>query len=118
MLVRLVVGFDPDGLQIPKWREAFQQRGAHEGELTIQEQDVPQLRRRALVARLQVSTEDQLPQLVDVVVRYAKERVIYLSGISEEEPWRRWRAQAWRIEVIEPARSALVEQNPHVSTDN
>ena len=102
MWVRMVVGFDQDGLLIPKWREAFIQFGASEGELTIEEQEVEALRRRSLVARLRVSGKDMLPLLADVVLRYAHERVIHLSGIAQDEPFNRWHAQAWRIEVLSP----------------
>lgn len=106
MWVRLVPGFDRDGLLIPKWRDAFLLRGAPEGELTIGDEEVVQLRRRAQVARLTINGQDVLPPLVDVVVRYARDKMMTLSGISEEEPWNRWRAQAWRMEVMSLERSA------------
>jgi len=100
MWVRMVPGFDPDGLLIPKWRDAFTQRGALEGQLRITEEEITGLRRRALVARLNDGKQDVLPPLVDVVVRYANDRMLTISGISEVEPWNRWCAQAWRMEVI------------------
>lgn len=116
MWVRLIPGFDEDGLVIPKWRDAFIQRGAQEGELTIGDEEVTGLRRRALVARLTVSGKEVYPPLVDVIVRYAKDRTMTLSGISEKEPWNRWHAQAWRMEVIALAPPApdQIEQQPTV----
>lgn len=116
MWVRMVVGFDKDGLLIPKWRDAFMLRGAPEGMLTIGEQEVEKLRRRALVARLTHGGPDIVPPLVDVVVRYARDRTLVLSGISEEEPWNRWMAQAWRMEVLHLMRPPIAEDETAVIT--
>lgn len=99
MWVTMVVGFDRDGLLIPKWRDAFLQRGAHLAELTVEEEEVGKLRRRALVAHLTIQGKDVTPPLMDAVVRYAKERVLHISGIAQDEPFNRWRAQAWRMEI-------------------
>lgn len=100
MWVRMIVGFDKDGLLIPKWRDAFMLRGAFEGEFTVDEEHVEPFRRRALVARLQVAGIDVVPPLVDVTTRYAKNKMMTVSGISEEEPFNRWKAQAWRMEIL------------------
>jgi hypothetical protein len=102
MWVKMIFGFDKDGLLIPKWRDAFQLHGAFVGELSLQDEDVPQLRRRAAVARLTIRGKDVTPPLIDAVLRYAKDQALTVSGIAEHEPWNRWKAQAWRMELTTP----------------
>lgn len=74
--------------------------GAHEGELTIGDIELEQLGRRTLCARLQLNGADVVPPLVDVVIRYAKDRALTLSGISQDLPFNKWHAQAWRMEIV------------------
>ena len=100
MWVKMIVGFDRDGLLIPKWRDAFLAHGAQLAELTVEDEDVELLRRRAVVARLTIQGKEVTPPLVDAVMRYAKERALTISGFTQDEPFNRWRAQAWRMEIV------------------
>lgn len=103
MWVTMVIGFDRDSLLIPKWRNAFLQRGAHLAELTVEEEEV------GSCAVEQWGAPDDPRQGCDAasgrcVVRYAKDRVLHISGIAQYDPFNRWRAQAWRMEIASLSR--------------
>lgn len=61
MWVSVVPGFDPSGLQVTKWRESFQRHGVLVGQWMLGEEEVKELRRRCLVARLLVDGVDVPP---------------------------------------------------------
>jgi hypothetical protein len=101
MWVSVVPGFDPNGLQVTKWRESFQRHGVLVGQWTQGEEEVKELRRRCLVSRLVADGVDVLPPLVDAVVRVSRGTAINVSGISRHNILSEvWTAAAWRMEVI------------------
>lgn len=107
MWVSVVPGFDPSGLQVTKWRESFQRHGVLVGQWMLGEEEVKELRRRCLVARLLDDGVDVLPPLVDAVVRVARGTAINVSGISRHNLLSDvWTAAAWRMEIISLDRPA------------
>ena len=102
MWVSVVLGFDQaDGQLIAKWREAFQRHGELMGWMTSSEEYVQELRRHTQVTRLRnLNGEDVLPRLADSFVRVAGGRKMNASGIAQDEPFNKWHAQAWRMEII------------------
>src|SRR5471030_2115166 len=51
-------------------------------------------------ARIRVENMDILPPLVDALTRFAEGRVMNVSGTAQDEPFNKWRSQAWRMEII------------------
>lgn len=112
MWVSVVLGFDPDGQKVHKWREAFQRHGTLEGWFTHGEEYVKVLGRHTQVARVRADGQDVLPPLADAVVRVAEGRRMNATGIAEvSELSSVWRVQSWRMEIISldrPKDSAIV----------
>ena len=100
MWVSVILGFDPDGQVVERWREAFQRHGELVGELSITDEYVAGLRRHTSVARLRVAGEDIVPPLADSVVRVIRGKVINMSGISSDFTTNKWRSQAWRMQIL------------------
>lgn len=101
MWVNVVLGFDEaDGQLVAKWREAFQRHGALEGEFVQEEEWVADLRRHTSVARVKAQGKDVLPPLYDALCRVARGKVMNVSGIAQREPWLKYHAQAWRMEIL------------------
>jgi len=101
MWVSVVLGFDPDGQKVHKWREAFQRHGTLEGWFTHGEEYVKVLGRHTPVARVRVAGQDVLPPLVDAVVRVAEGRRMNATGISDvSELSSVWRVHSWRMAII------------------
>jgi hypothetical protein len=101
MWVSVVLGFDEsDGQLVAKWREAFQRHGTLMGEFFQEEEWVEDLRRHTSVARIKLYGKDVLPPLLDASTRVARGKTINVSGIAAREPWHKYHAQAWRMEVI------------------
>src|SRR5476649_2643413 len=100
MWVSLVLGFDQDGQLVAKWREAFQRPGELLGEFTYGEEYVKELRRHTMVSRLRVDGQDVLPPLADSMVRVVLGKNINASGIANDGMSGKWRAQAWRMEIV------------------
>ena len=67
MWVSVVLGFDPDGQLVAKWREAFQRHGQLMGEFTHGEEYVKELRRHTMVSRLRMDGQDVVMPLAGVV---------------------------------------------------
>lgn len=101
MWVSVVLGFDPDGQKVHKWREAFQRHGTLEGWFTDGEEYVKPLGRHTQVARVRVDGRDVLPPLADAFVRVAGGRRMNATGIAETSDLTSvWRVQSWRMEII------------------
>jgi hypothetical protein len=100
MWVSVVLGFDPDGQLVAKWREAFQRHGELLGEFTHGEEYVKELRRHTMVSRLRLDGQDVLQPLADSVVRGALRRKLNASGIASDGLFSKWRPQAWRMEIV------------------
>jgi hypothetical protein len=100
MWVSVVLGFDPDGQLIAKWREAFQRHGELMREFTHREEYVKELRRHTMVSRLRTNGQEVLPPLADSVVRVAVGKTLNASGITTDGLFNKWRPQAWRMEIL------------------
>lgn len=100
MRVSVILGFDRDGQVVVKWRESFQRHGVLEGELSIREEEDKSLRRHTMVARLLDGATDLTPPLYDAVVRFALNDDMSISGIARDEPFDKWRSQAWRMKIL------------------
>jgi hypothetical protein len=100
MWVSVVLGFDQDGQLVHLWREAFQRHGELVGEFTCEVEYVKDLRRHTMVGRLRKDGADVLPPLTDAVVRVVRGKSINASGIASDGMVGKWRAQAWRMEIV------------------
>eukprot|EP01133_Synstelium_polycarpum_P000044 gene44-57_t len=112
MWVSVVLGFDPDGQLVAKWREAFQRHGQLMGEFTHGEEYVKELRRHTMVSRLRMDGQDVLMPLADSVVRVVLGKNINASGIASDGMSGKWRAQAWRMEIVSMDRPASAGSVP------
>lgn len=37
---------------------------------------------------------------MSALTRFAKGRVMNVSGTAQNEPWNKWRSEAWRMEIV------------------
>ena len=65
-----------------------------------------------MVARLLDDTRDVTLPLYDVVIRYAQNDDLAISGIARDEPFDKWRPQAWRMKVLNPEGSKRASDEP------